>query len=234
MAVSDFAVDSCAVASDSDLGSEAAGPQDSFGEHLEDFFRADPDPEPTPGPEPSATAPVPMVERAAPVPQPTWRDRRVAGRLRARKVRRLIRHIEPWSVLKIALLFNFCLWVIFMIAGVLMWNFAEQSDTLDNIEKFIKELFALEEFQFDGDRIFEASAIGGLVLVVALTGFAVLMAVLFNLISDLTGGLRATVIEEETARVFLPPGVEADALPEGTEVAPPPGDDVDPDRPAIE
>ena len=34
----------------------------------------------------------------------------------------------------------------------------------------------------------------------AATGFTVLLAVLFNLISDLTGGVRVTVVEEETAR----------------------------------
>ncbi|MDH4167993.1 MAG: DUF3566 domain-containing protein [Acidimicrobiia bacterium] len=220
------------MASDSDLGSEAAGPQDNFGHQLEDFFRATPEPEASS----QGGATEPIIQLAGPdeVPRPTWRDRRVAGRLRARKVRRLIRHIEPWSVLKIALLFNFCLWVIFMIAGVLMWNFAEQSATLDNIEKFIKELFALEEFQFDGNKIFEASAIGGLVMVVAFTGFAVLMAVLFNLISDLTGGLRATVIEEETARVFVPAGEAAGALEAPVDPALGPGSEAVVEHTAIE
>ena len=61
-------------------------------------------------------------------------------------------------------------------------------------------MFALESFTFNADQIFRASAIGGLVLVVAGAGFTVLMAVLFNLISDLTGGVRFTVVEEETAR----------------------------------
>jgi hypothetical protein len=48
--------------------------------------------------------------------------------------------------------------------------------------------------------MFRAYAVGGLVMVVAATGFTVLLAVLFNLISDLTGGVRVTVVEEETAR----------------------------------
>ncbi len=134
------------------------------------------------------------------IARPTFRDRRMAGRLRARKVRRLVRHVEPWSVLKISLIFYFCLWVIMLIAGVILWNLAVSSGTVDNIEKFITELFALESFTFNADQIFRASAIGGLVLVVAGSGFTVLMAVLFNLISDVTGGMRFTVVEEETAR----------------------------------
>jgi hypothetical protein len=48
--------------------------------------------------------------------------------------------------------------------------------------------------------MFRAYAVGGLVMVVAATGFTVLLAVLFNLISDLTGGVRVTVVEEESAR----------------------------------
>lgn len=135
-----------------------------------------------------------------PVARPTWRDKRTAGRLRARKVRRLVRHVEPWSVLKVALIFYFCLWVILLIAGVMLWSLAVSSGTVDNVETFVMKLFALESFTFNADQIFRASAIGGLVLVVAVAGFTVLMAVLFNLISDVTGGVRFTVVEEETAR----------------------------------
>ncbi len=135
-----------------------------------------------------------------PVARPSYRDRRTAGKLRARKVRRLVRHVEPWSVLKIALVFYFCMWVILLIAGVILWSLAVSSGMVDNIETFVTELFALESFTFNADQLFRASAIGGLVLVVAGSGFTVLMAVLFNLISDLSGGVRFTVVEEETAR----------------------------------
>jgi hypothetical protein len=132
--------------------------------------------------------------------RPSLLDRRAAQRLRARKVRRLVRHVEPWSVLKLSLIFYFCLWIITLISGVILWNMAVSSGTIDNVENFIEELFALESFDFNGDQIFRAAAVGGLVLVVAGSGFTVLMAVLFNLISDITGGVRLTVVEEETAR----------------------------------
>ena len=152
-----------------------------------------------------ASDPTPAENAAAPAarprpPRPTYRDRRTAGRLRARKVRRLVRHIEPWSVLKISLIFYFCLWVVFLIAGVILWSLAVGSGTIDNLESFIEKLLALDSFEFKGDQIFRASALGGLVLVVAGSGFTVLVAVLFNLISDVTGGMRITVVEEETAR----------------------------------
>ena len=57
---------------------------------------------------------------------------------------------------------------------------------------------ALEgSFKFEDERIFEAFALGGAVLVLAGSAGTVVMALLFNLISDLTGGIRVTVLEEE-------------------------------------
>ena len=125
---------------------------------------------------------------------------RSARRLRARRVRRLVRHIEPWSVLKISLIFYFCAWAIMLFVGVTLWNLAVNSDLVENVEDFVVELFALESFKINADQIFRFAAVGGLVLVVAGSGLTVLGAVLFNVISDITGGVRMTVVEEETAR----------------------------------
>lgn len=165
---------------------------DSFSERADEFFAED-QPETS-----TAIAPAPSI-----VPEqrsPLLVERIQERRLRARKVRRLVRHIEPWSVLKVGLLFNFCMWVVTMVAGVLLWNAAQTSGVITDIEQFAEELFALEDFALEGEQIFEAVALGGLVLAVALTGFLVLIAILLNLISDLTGGIRVTVVEEETAR----------------------------------
>ena len=130
----------------------------------------------------------------------TKRERRQLGRLRARKVRRTVRHIDPWSVMKISLLFYSCLFVVFMVAGTLLWNLAGAAGTISSIESFIKDIGAFKTFSFSGGTIFRASFLAGLILVIAGSGFNVLLTVLFNLVSDLVGGVRVTVIEEETAR----------------------------------
>ena len=131
-------------------------------------------------------------------------------------------------MLKIGLVFYFCLWCVMLVASVLLWSAAVSSGTIDNIESFIEELFALETFEFDADQIFRAYALGGLVMVVASTGFTVLLAVLFNLISDLMGGVRVTVVEEETARPRPRRSVESvpvtgASLPGGPPADPAPG-----------
>jgi hypothetical protein len=128
------------------------------------------------------------------------RARRASRRQRARRVHRLVRHIEPWSVLKLALVFYFCLWVIMLVTGSIHWRVAVSSGVIDNIEAFIESLLVLDNFRFNGDELFRAYAVGGLLMVLIATGFTVLATMLFNLISDLIGGVRVTVIQEETAR----------------------------------
>lgn len=134
----------------------------------------------------------------------TERRRRV--RLQARRVRRIVRHIEPWSVLKISLLFYACLWLIFLVSGFMVWGVLDESGTIENFESLVSEYFVTdgEPFTLDANQVFRAYALIGLVLAIASTTFNVLMVLLFNLLSDLTGGLRITMIEEETARPTPP------------------------------
>ncbi len=184
---------------------------------------------------------------------------------RGRRVRRTIRHVEPWSVLKIALLFHAALFLIICVASALLWTAARASGTLDNVESFITsvggfgncepidgrsrtttttsttapaddevdqldpdrqttvaedEADLLEdepddeivpdededcgegselvgEFEFEDGRIFQAFAFGGVVLVLAGTGATVVLVLLLNLMSDLTGGIQVTVVEDD-------------------------------------
>ena len=118
---------------------------------------------------------------------------------RVRKVRRVLRHIEPWSALKVGLIFYTCIWGLSTIAVRILWNTAEDAGTIEKVESFIEDLFALEVFEFDSEQILRIFFLGGLILVVGGTAITVVLVVLFNLISDLTGGVRFTMIEEETA-----------------------------------
>lgn len=124
---------------------------------------------------------------------PVVRQRR---RPRVRRVTRVVRHVDTWSVFKVALVFNMFLYGVLLTAGVLLWQVAQNTGTVDNIERFF-ESFGWQTFELKGGEIFHNSWIAGLFLVVGLTGGAVLMATLFNLIADLVGGIRVSVLEEE-------------------------------------
>ena len=117
-------------------------------------------------------------------------------RPRVRRVTRVVRHIDTWSVFKIAVLFNIFLYLVCLTAGAMLWRVALNTGTLENIERFF-ESFGWQTFEFKGGEIYHNAWIFGLFGVVGMTGLAVLAATMFNLITDLVGGVRVTVLEEE-------------------------------------
>ena len=124
---------------------------------------------------------------------------------RVRRVTRVIREIDPWSAFKVGLAFHLVCYFVTLISLVLLWNVAQSTGTLDNVENFM-ESFGWETFRFDGSELFGNLWILGLLGVILGTGLWVLLATIFNLITDLVGGVRVTVLEEEVRII----AVEAD------------------------
>lgn len=143
------------------------------------------------------------TEGVKPRRPPARRTRKV------RRVHRVVRHIEVWSVAKLAAIYVACGYVVAMVSGYLLWRAADRVGTIDGIEGFMEDSGAYQDFQILGDVVFRASAIIGVVLAVLTVFMIVLGAVLFNLISDLTGGIRMTVIDEDliVAPARRPPAV---------------------------
>ncbi len=177
---------------------------------LEELRKADIDgPTVTMAPQDDTTASKRRPKRAldfdpAPMPIPTSPPRILGRKPRVRKVTRVVRHVDPWSVFKIAIIANLVLYVILLTAGVLLWNVANATGTVDNVERFF-ESFGWDSFEFNGGEIYHSAWIGGLFLVIGFTGLAVLAATLFNLITDLVGGMRFTVLEEEVVETRTSP-----------------------------
>ena len=140
----------------------------------------------------------------SPFPIPMTVPRMLGRKPRVRRVTRVVRHVDPWSVFKIAAVANIVLYLIVLTAGVLLWNVAYATGTVDNVERFF-ESFGWASFEFNGGEIYHSAWIGGLFVVIGLTGLAVLLATLFNLITDLVGGMRFTVLEEEVVEARTSP-----------------------------
>ena len=119
-----------------------------------------------------------------------------APRHRVRKVTRVIRDLDVWSVFKVAAVFHTALYVVLLITGVLLWNVGSATGTINNLESFFAS-FGWDSFSFKGGELFRSSALFGLFAIIGGTGIWVLAAVVFNLITELVGGIRVTVLEEE-------------------------------------
>ena len=127
-----------------------------------------------------------------------------------RRVTRVVRHVDTWSVFKVALVFNAILFMVCLTSGVLLWNVAHATGTVDNVEKFFEQ-FGWSTFEFNGGALYHNAWIAGLFVAIGLTGFAVLLATLFNLITDLVGGIRISVLEEEVVARSSTQSVPANA-----------------------
>jgi hypothetical protein len=133
-----------------------------------------------------------------------------------RRVRRVVRRVEPWTVLRASILFYLSLCMILLVAGTLLWLVADAVDVVDNVESFIAEI-GFDEFEFLPVRILRGAVLVGLVLVLVGTAANVLMAVLYNLISDVVGGIEVVVLEEVPATTQVTsPGAATDGAPEPT------------------
>lgn len=182
---------------------------------------------------PSQRPPTGPSPAAPPVGRATTPDRRESRSSRrhdpgprvvaARRTRRVVRKIDVWTVLKMSLLFYLCVFLVFLIAGVLLWNIAEAFNVITNVEKFVQSLFDLASFTFRPMVVLEASAGAGGILVLLGTGANVLAALLYNLISDVVGGVQFIILEEAPASSDVGVGAMAGGSEESAGYAPVPG-----------
>jgi hypothetical protein len=115
---------------------------------------------------------------------------------KGRRVKRIVRRVELWSVLKLALSFFLCMYVVGLVSIAVLWAFANSAGLVDNFESFANDV-GWENWQFNGEQMFQQAALIGAVLVVTATLMTVLATALLNVISELTGGIRIVVIEED-------------------------------------
>jgi hypothetical protein len=157
------------------------------------------------------------------------KPRRTRASKRGLRVTQRLWSISPWSVFKVSALFYLCMALIILVAGTLLYNAGRSVGTIDQFESFVTRMGAygrcvpteevpegavFEEdldkcdegevliggFALDDGTLFRAAAIGGGILVAAGSIGNVLLTVLLNLLNELTGGLRHTVIREPVQR----------------------------------
>ncbi len=114
--------------------------------------------------------------------------------MQVRRVRRVIRKIDPWTVLKASLIFNAVAGLVFVLGMWVMWSIAVQRGIPEGIADIFESLTLT--FTPDGELYFRALVLLSIIGVVVATGGMTLGAVMYNLISDMVGGIEFTVLEE--------------------------------------
>jgi len=123
------------------------------------------------------------------------------GRATVRDTRNrlVVRRVNAVSVFKVSAVFYFGVLVVMLIAGAVLWNVAATLGVIDDLDKAIRSLFALSTFKLHPlVALGWAAVIGGALcfLGVVVNVFA---AVMYNLISDIVGGVQVTVAADKHA-----------------------------------
>ena len=143
------------------------------------------DVEPTPGP---ATS----VGLGSAATTTSQRVRRASGQRRAKLQ---IRHIDPWSTLKLTLVLAVAFFFVWMIAVAILYGVLSTMGVFESIDSMFAELGG------DGGKIvtpklvFGGAALIGAINIVLFTALATIGAYIYNLCADLAGGLEITLAE---------------------------------------
>lgn len=167
--------------------------------------------EPYPSELPDLSGPVPKspqqsggARRAAPdarsAAAPTSRIQVGTGRARGPvRASMQLRRIDPWSVLKVSLLLNVALFFVWMIAVAFLYVVLGAMGVWTKLNSNVGDLLT-NSGGSGGDlvsagSIFGGAALVGLVNIVLLTAMATIGAYIYNLSTDIVGGVEVTLAD---------------------------------------
>ena len=145
------------------------------------------------GPTPVITQTPPSSASDAPETKPA-KSRR-AAEPKTRQARVVVRKVGPWSVLKLSVLFYLCVMTVIVGAFVILYGVLDAIGALDSVTRLIRDLFADPTFEIHADWLLTRGVLIGFAMVVLWSLINLFVAFLYNLISDIVGGVEVTLSE---------------------------------------
>ena len=124
-----------------------------------------------------------------------------------RRVRRIIRKIDPWTTLKVSAVVWAVIGLAFVLGAVIFWSVLDRAGIPDRLVDFMVEITLIEEGTdpfANTEQFLRFLIFGSVVNWVLFTGLSVAIVVVYNLVSDVVGGLEVVVLEE-TLNPVAPP-----------------------------
>ena len=140
-------------------------------------------------PEDFETAPSPIRRPKSAKPQKARRPER--------RFRQTVQRIDLWSVTKMALCFYISAMAVVVVALIALWVGADSAGIIDNVEKFIGDLFSAKDFHFVSDQVLRGAVLVAIVLVALMVVFTIIAVSFYNIFAELFGGIEITIREEE-------------------------------------
>jgi len=143
-----------------------------------------------------------VIPRGVPVVEPDPEHERHRRRFRpaTRRVKRVLKHIDPISVLKLSLIYYACFLVLWLLFVAVVYQILEGAGLFDTVAGMARGFAFMQEEEGLPISLWLVEK-WALLLGLALGVFASLvnlfLAFLYNLASDLVGGLKLSFIERD-------------------------------------
>jgi hypothetical protein len=130
------------------------------------------------------------------------RPGRAAGR-GPRRARLQLRHIDTWSALKISLVLSIALFFIWMVAIGILYGVLSALGVFDTLNELFGQLGSSSGSSGGGGDVitpgvvFGGAAVIGAINIVLMTALCTVGTFIYNLCSDLVGGLELTLSERD-------------------------------------
>ena len=119
--------------------------------------------------------------------------------VRVNRVRRIIRKIDPWTVLKVNLVLNFVVALTVVLGLSIMWVLLVNAGVPQGLEDIARRLALLDQdasLVGNVETLFTSVVSLAAVYMLTQTALATIGAFFYNLVSDLVGGIEVVVLEE--------------------------------------
>ena len=120
-----------------------------------------------------------------------------------RRVRRVIRKFDPWTVFKVSLVLHVVFAVATLIGLLILWSLLVRVGIPQALDEFLALISLIEPDAVlfnNGARFVRVAIFGSVVFGIVMTLLSTLAAVFYNLASDVVGGVEMVMLEE-TLRV---------------------------------
>jgi hypothetical protein len=125
---------------------------------------------------------------------PSWL---ASSKTAARMKRWTVRRIDPWSTLKFALVFNLAIALVLIVMSLIIYGVASALEVRTMIEQLVHS-FGWPEWRLTAKAVLLGTTAFGLASVIIWSGAAVCLVLLYNLVSELVGGIEVDAGEDRS------------------------------------